>query len=173
MPIWFFVIKYMVWNIISRKFHPTVKGMLLKGRYVLLHQLQSLMFSWSVNNREEKCDGFMCDKMCSEQFSRPEVNIIRVFIVFCVYWCINFDKFVRISILFEPLNIKVMIESGVVCRSLCSAASRKWPKFRIKPKNIGFRNIYIGVYCLPHVLIYFPIRYMALKILKNSSEKYR
>jgi hypothetical protein len=48
--------KNMVWNIISRKFHPSVKGMLLKGRYVLLHQLQSLMISCSVNNRKEKCD---------------------------------------------------------------------------------------------------------------------
>jgi hypothetical protein len=47
----------MVWNIIiSRKFHPSVKGMLLKGRYVLLHQLQSLMISCIVNTRKEKCD---------------------------------------------------------------------------------------------------------------------
>ena len=88
---------------------------------------------------------------------------------------------VKISKPFEPLNIKVMIESGVVCRSFVQLSDKcafiffleKWPIFSIKPMNMGPGLYIIEVYRLPHVLMYFPIRYVALKVLKNPSEKYR
>ncbi len=87
---------------------------------------------------------FMCDKKCSEQFLQPEANIIWIFIVSCVYWYEIFAKFVRISKLFEPLNIKVLIESGagLLVQLSDKCASRNRPRFRIKPKNVGFRPIY-------------------------------
>jgi hypothetical protein len=45
--------------------------------------------------------------------------------------------------------------------------------FVLNPKILGSGLYIIEVYRLPHVLMYFPIRYVALKVLKNPSEKYR
>jgi hypothetical protein len=45
--------------------------------------------------------------------------------------------------------------------------------FVLNPKMLGSGLYIINVYCLPHVLIYFPIRYVALKVLENPSEKYQ
>ncbi len=88
----------------------------------------------------------MCDRTCSEQFPRPEVNIIRIFIALRVYWYRILIKIVDLDTFSESLNIKPMIESGVVCRPLCSAVGQmcfqKKAYIRIKPKKFEFWPIY-------------------------------
>ncbi len=64
------------------------------------------------------------DKVCLKSFSRLEVNIITFYTLSCIYWYKIFATFIGISLLLESLNFEFVIESGVVCRSLCSAVGK-------------------------------------------------
>ncbi len=122
---------------------------------------------------------FMRDKKCSKLFLRIEVNINRISIVFCVCWYWILVGYVSLYAFFESLKLKVMIESGVVCRSLCSVVGQMC--FQKMAYILYFTNeswvqayiLGIEVYCPPRVLIYFPPCCVALNVLKNHSEKYR
>jgi hypothetical protein len=81
-------------------------------------------FPTPITTEKRSATWLMRDKMCLKSFSRLEVNIIRFYTLSCIYLCTIFVKIISISMLLESLNFDVLIESGVVCRSLCSAVGK-------------------------------------------------
>ncbi len=81
-------------------------------------------FPTPITTEKRSAMWFMRDKMCWNSFSRLEVDIIRFYTLFCVYWYTIFVKIASICMLFVSLNFADMFEIGVACRPLCSAIGK-------------------------------------------------